>query len=497
MGEREDDLYCFNGIDGTTGGYLSPSLTPEELARRAFGGRCERRPDEQVEASLRNKLRFFHDRATETKFGAREGVDPKDLAQTGWGVIFASRDRGGSEAVREALGELLALRERQCGARYHEYRGAQAYREGERADQLLARLGMGPGPVDPDKVPYYLLLVGGPESIPYRFQYELDVQYAVGRIHFDTLDEYASYARSVALVEQGEVRRPRRAAFFGPQNPDDRATRMSATQLVAPLTGWMSRWSMTTPRKPPWEVLRICGEDATKSRLLGLLGGAETPALLFTASHGMAFPCGDPRQLEHQGALLCQDWPGPVMWSHRIPQDFYLADDDIDDSARLLGLIAFHFACYGGGTPQWDPFTQMRGGVARQVAPRPFLARLPQRLLGHESGGALAVIAHIERAFGFSFAWPGAGTQGATFESTVQRLLEGHPIGSALEYFNARYAELSTKLSNELDDVDNGAAPDLARLAELWITNNDARSYVVFGDPAVRLPITPAAPPLV
>jgi hypothetical protein len=490
----ENDLCCFNGIDGATGDYLSPPVTPEELARRAFGGRFERRPDEQVEAPLRNKLRFFHDRSTQSEFGPREGIDPTDLAQTGWGVLFASSDRNESESVREALGELLALRKRQSGPRYREYLGVQAYREGERADELLARLGVGPGPADPDKVPYYLLLVGGPEAIPYRFQYELDVQYAVGRIHFDTLAEYASYARSVALAEQGKVKLPRRAAFFGPQNSDDRATRMSAAQLVAPLADWMGRWSKKAPSPPPWEISSISSDDATKSRLLGLLGGAETPALLFTASHGMGFPVGDPRQLPHQGALLCQDWPGPVMWSQSIPQDFYLAGDDIDADARLLGLVAFHFACYSGGTPQWDPFARSRGGAARQVASRPFLARLPQRLLGHANGGALAVIAHIERALGFSFAWPGAGAQGAAFESTLQRLLQGHPVGSALEYFNMRYAELSTKLSNELDDVDNGATPDPFRLADLWTTNNDARGYAILGDPAVRLPVAAAAP---
>lgn len=483
----EDERCCFNGIDGATGEYLSPPVSPGELVRRAFGGRLERRPDEQVEAALRSKLRFFHDRATQDSFGPREGVDPDDLAEAGWGVIFAASDRGKSEAIKEALGELLSLRRRECGPRYHEYLGVEAYRPAERADELLARLGVGPGPADPDKVPYYLLLVGDPEAIPYRFQYELDVQYAVGRIHFDTLDEYASYAHSVALAEQGRAPLPRRAVFFATQNAGDRATHASAARLVAPLAAWTNGWSTKDRSRAPWEIACVSGDDATKRRVQGLLGGAETPALLFSASHGMGFPAGDPRQLPHQGALLCQDWPGPAAWRGPILQDFYLAADDIGDDARLLGLVAFHFACYSAGTPLWDPFTHRMGGApAKQAAPRPFVARLPQRLLGHPRGGALAVIGHVDRAWGYSFAWPGAGAQGATFESTLQRLLEGHRVGSALELFNMRYAELSTKLSNELDDMDNGAAPDLLRLADLWTANNDARGYATFGDPAVR-----------
>ncbi|MCA9711350.1 MAG: hypothetical protein KDK70_36260, partial [Myxococcales bacterium] len=385
--------------------------------------------------------------------------------------------------IRAALQELLDWRAAEAGPKLWIYDGPRGHRPGESKAKWLRRNGAAPsGPADPDKLPYYLMLVGSPEEIPYSFQYQLDVQYAVGRLWFPTIQEYANYARSVVAAERGGLGRTRTLSFFGARSEGDRATELSTELLVEPLAEVLAR------KVVDWEVSTFVAEQATCATLRSLLGGERTPALLFTASHGAELPIHDPElQRRHQGALICSDWPGPRAHQGPLARDWYLAGEDLAASADVSGMMLLCFACYGAGTPRRDELRRARPrSPGLEIAPAPFMGALPLSLLGRQSG-ALAVIGHVGRAWGCSFTDGGSTAKShiTTFESSLLRLLDQQPVGHALDYFNARYAELSTAITEELQD--EFKEPDADELVPLWTSNIDARGYVVFGDPAARL----------
>ena len=220
------------------------------------------------------------------------------------------------------------------------------------------------------------------------------------------------------------------------------------------------------------------------------MGGEETPDLLFAACHGMEFPKTDERQVRHQGALVCQEWPGPQADASMLPDpaEYCFSADDLEDDDELQGMIAFFFACYGAGTPRFDEYAERAFREGREmIAERPFVAALPKAMLGLPQG-ALAVVGHVERVWGTSYLGERQSSQVAVFESAVERLLKGIPVGAAMEYFNGRHAALSSELAAAVDAA-KWKEPDPYALAEMWTANNDARGYIVVGDPAVRLPL--------
>ncbi len=428
-------------------------------------------------ATLPDLKEVVRDRLERPKRNLREvidGVDAKDVGQAGWGVIVDSSDELVGEAL-EALQPLFELRKREAGPLYKEFLGTDGYRKGDDKLDFLARYGAGPGRVDPKKVPYYLLLVGSPEHIPYEFQYGLDLHYAVGRLHFKTKKEYAAYAQGVVNAEaRTDIPSSLKVAFFG--SCQDKATQVSSEALLRPLI-------QSLKDRPGCQVQEVLGKDATRAALGRLLGGEETPDLLFSAGHGLQYRSGHTLQQTYQGALVCDEWPGV---DAPYPDQSFTGND-VTKEACLVGLISFLFACHSAGTPRRDDFAY-KPGEQREMAPVSFVSHLAQRLLGHPEGGALAVIGHVHQVWQQSFYWRQTGPQPLPFLETVNRLLQGGPLGWALEPLNQRFADLSAALGELLKEHFVSGTLNMDALYELWLASQDARNYVILGDPAVRLP---------
>jgi hypothetical protein len=467
-----DEQVFPNGINGLTGEYLLPPLAAADVAARA------KRPTEDPDDV--NRVKHVHE-GQEPEYRVPFDVDPAVVAEAGWALVVSDDEDG---AVRAEVEELAEHRRGQIGDGKVK---VLDYEPGEPWADWLDRHGTAPGNVDPEKVPYYVLLVGSPATIPFSFQYLLGVEYAVGRVSFDDPGGYGRYVSGLIDYEKSAPARDPVATFFGTRHPQDGATQLSADSLVTPLVESFRPEGRFGRSLSGYRIDEVLGESATKETLAEILAGSGPsgrPALLFSATHGMGgWPAGHPDQTARHGALLCQDWAGVG----QISQKHYYAGDDVPADAGVHGLIAFHFACFAAGTPHEDAFAHVAGEEPPVLAPEAFVASLPKALLSHPQGGALAVIGHIDRAWGYSFV-SGGGSQLLTFQNAIGRVLRGEPVGHAMKDFNERYATLSTSLSNKLEKIGFGGlvVPD-DELARLWTERNDAQNYVVLGDPAAAI----------
>lgn len=475
---NDDKLYV-NGIDGATGQYLVAPMAYDEAASYVRG-----LPHDTP------LLRFFKkiwDIVRQPFLGLPFGVSPEDVTQAGWGVVFHKDE---DPDVRQALELLVQHRREEIGndnlVKVLEYDGQQD------AHAWLADHGVLAGDVVPSRVPYYLLLVGGPEQIPFSFGHLLDLEYAVGRLHFERVSQYEQYVQSLLQYEAGEAPpRAKEAVFFGTRHKFDKATQLSADLLIDPLVDGIPAngaepAQASAAHAMGFRTRKLREKAATKEALAGIMvppPGAMPPSFLFSATHGVGFRQPHDDELEKSGALVCQDWPG----FGTFDGEHYFAAVDLPADSRVHGLITFHFACYSAGTPSHDRFIHQPGQPPPRIADRAFLAALPKALLSHPLGGALACIGHVERAWSYSITMDKTGPQILPFQNAVKRILAGEPVGYAMKDFNERYAALSARQSQLLEEISFDAQVPDEELATNWAWRNDAEGYVVIGDPAVRM----------
>src|SRR5690242_3773092 len=169
--ETDPSLVYFNGVDGATGGYHLAPHQAAEFARRVAGPRFD------AAASARPVVPPPPPPVTPPAptLGRMSLIGADDSAvdaRTGWALVFAD---GESDDVKRALAPLIQHRKQQVGASYREL---VPYIQGCSWLDWLGAHDVTPGELEPAKIPWYIALVGGPEKIPFGFQYLLGVEYA-------------------------------------------------------------------------------------------------------------------------------------------------------------------------------------------------------------------------------------------------------------------------------------------------------------------------------
>jgi hypothetical protein len=419
--------------------------------------------------------------------------DPNDLTQAGWGIIFAS---DADPAIQARLQPLIDLRRAQVQDPnlFKTYVGNDGVRPGQSAESWAQQHGVSlTALVDPSQgVPYYLLIVGSPERIPFEFQALLKMQWAVGRLYFDEIEDYGRYAKAVVEYESDSFKpvQTKNAAVWVTRNSGDLATAM--------LSGAISQGFLAPPNPlggQKFMLSAFLNEKATKPQLIEMMRGnvlGGPPAVLFLGSHGCEYKSDDPvKQQRMQGSLMTQEWtPGTPAG----PANQFCADD-IPADARLQGTMGFLFACYSGGCPAQNNYYFGKDGSPINVAPASFITRLPQALLSH---GMLAVIAHIDLAFPYAFVDTNGTPQPQVIRQPLELLMKGKRTGLAADSLTVNWSALSSRLAQAqppslaASAAASGAitpTPISRAIAQMTIARDDARNYIVLGDPATRLRI--------
>ena len=407
-------------------------------------------------------------------------TDLGDVRKAGWAYLINSSDPNRDEIIR--IIQPLAIRR---GMKSPEKPLIFAEQSPDKwCDWVLNNL----TPFGFDEPPYYLLIVGSPQQVPFRFQSFLSSTFAVGRLDFNALDDLAAYIEKILVLEDSaQPLVNRQAVFLAPDGGKGDATFFSRRYMAEPLAHLVEN-ALGVP------VARLFGENATRSRVQDTLH-TSSPALVYAASHGLG-ALKQPLEFQKQfnGAIICQQEESGQALQDRL----FSAGDIIIEKPFLDGCVFFQFACFGYGTPSLSDFSHWRDGVIpSRNASTDFVAAFPKRMLAHLHG-PIAFIGHVDMAWLYGFAEPGEvdlfewwNPRLKPFAQALEGLLSTQPVGLALHEMNKRYNNLNAYLTNLFDSIhlleSRNDEELMKKIAYSYVVRNDAQNFMIFGDPAARL----------
>lgn len=415
----------------------------------------------------------------------RDWRDPR----VGWGLVLPDDDalddtvKARGEDAPEPLRELLAARPDAPVLRYRaDLRFTHLrryYTDGGAQDIALS------GPlrgVRRGALPRYLLLYGGPDVIPWEFQYLANQSSAVGRLSLTGvgLDRYVD-----ALLRDwsGSATQAAHTVVWAVDHGPEDITHVMRQAIAA-------RVQKDLADDPEIGRDALYFDGARGQATAAALGGAladHRPALVVTTSHGKTGPLADPQAMLRDLGL---------------PVD---AEYATVDPAALLngwepdGAIWYAHACCSAGsdastifsglldTDSWvDRVLSGVAGLGAHVAP------LPEALLGAPRP-LRAFVGHVEPTFDWTIKNPHNGQRltESLCQALYTRLFQPEPLGHALREPYSHVGELYTQRDAAYRAFENGDDTEGIAMAT-QLAARDRQSMVVLGDPTVALPPLPS-----
>jgi len=457
---------------------------PDTLAVNAWTG------EEEPVADVSDKARGWAVRQQTDKvpqlLAPPPEVDLRDWrhAEVGWGLVLPENeqlsvaDRAIAADAPEPIRELLKAREGAPVFRYRpdlHNRFLRRYSTNQPPQDIAiagSERGTGPG-----RLPWYLLLCGSPEVLPWDLQYVLNTAAYVGRLDLDE-EGLAHYVSALMNDWQDAACRPEQPVVWTVDHGHPDITFLMRNAIAEPIATALKGDSQIGD-----SLLRLAGKDATVGSLIDALADRQ-PALVVTTSHGMTGPVADPERMAAQLGFLVDHLRAS------------LGPDELLARWQPDGAIWYAHACcsagsdkrtrYKGLVKEGSPVEKTLEGVAALGAR---VAPLPRKLLGAEKP-LRAFVGHVEPTFNWTLQSPETGQ---ILTSTIKKALyndlySAKPVGMAFDRVYHHVGELLAQWKSAVDEVDQGTPG--ARVAALrsQLTALDRQSMVILGDPTACIP---------
>jgi hypothetical protein len=277
-----------------------PPQWPDELTANAWTGA------EAASGELAADARFW---AVSDHFAGRRDYvlapdkrpDLKDWADTrvGWGLVLpddpalSNAERERAEDCPRPARELAQARSRTAVPvvlRYHPDDEESLYRYEDGAKHPLPITGEGPRGTGRGGLPYYLLLLGPPDRLPWELQFRLNLVACTGRLDLDETG-LGNYVRAALSSWSGSAATATSPLLWTVQHQQGDIT-------------WLMRQSVGERIFRRWQGDRQIGAaaralrdgDATIAQLRSALLQT-SPGVVVTTSHGMTGPLHDMAQM--------------------------------------------------------------------------------------------------------------------------------------------------------------------------------------------------------